>query len=194
MVMAMTMIMYDYYSYYLEENKNGQLGDHRTSCTLYKSRSMRRVSRNGKEMTNAVVVSVSQDGTDLSTLLEPDDNIHINSYFGSKRSTKSIARRIVEIKGKRSFSKVTVILDYFWLQKNYYDTNYKMEWLSRKMFKDERTMDGVCFQLIQAGVDEILLPFDKESSDLRSMISRYNSTRDKNILTIKEITKESNPL
>ena len=78
-------------------------------------------------------------------------------------------------------TKITVLLDYFWLEKNYYKSNYGMFWLKHH-----------AHALFMAGADEIMLPWDcrhevNVPSNMDEMVSDADSR-----LVVQPIQPESN--
>lgn len=77
---------------------------------------------------------------------------HIDTNFKIRLQTL-IAH--VETVALDSNAHITVLLDYFWLQQNYYRTNYSLDWLQP---------GGKVEQLLRAGADCVILPHDVGSN------------------------------
>ena len=84
---------------------------------------------------------------------------------------------------------IVVVLDYFWLEKDYYKTRYGMLWMS--------THVNI---LLQAGATEVILPFDKRyepnvPSNMEIMLKEYKQHQFKQSnVSISLIESNANPL
>ena len=96
---------------------------------------------------------------------------HLNTNF--KVRCRSLLNGIRAVVGRR----ILVLLDYFWLERNYYRSNYGRDWLHN---------NGKVEQLLRAGADEVLLPHDK-GSEMENMLL---ATR----LDWRYLPKEDHPL
>ena len=74
---------------------------------------------------------------------------HVDCDFKTDRGIDSILRYLHAAKQRESFCAVTLILDYFFLEKNYYQSNYGLRWLS-----------STGYRLLSQGMTQLLLPND----------------------------------
>lgn len=126
------------------------------------------------KITGAEVISVSENSeTQVG---------HISTAnFGVMRGIRDL---MADIESKRKVNNISIILDYFWLEKNYYLERYGMMWL--------RTIAPA---LLGVGATEVLLPIDgglrnRDGGNMKAMLSGEISPN----ITIKQINLSAVPL
>jgi hypothetical protein len=82
---------------------------------------------------------------------------HVECEFNTVRGQKPIATRIETEREETPTARIIVFLDYYWLQAHYYTLRYGLKWLE----------DGAHL-LLNAGADEVVLPYDGGSGNLPS--------------------------
>jgi hypothetical protein len=109
---------------------------------------------------------------------------HVDCNFKTDRGITSVLRYLHAAMREESFSAVTVILDYFFLEKNYYRSNYGLEWLST-----------VGFRLLSQGVTHLILPNDNGLDNCHGVGMRHMLQATVHpALTVAFVDATSNPL
>jgi hypothetical protein len=75
---------------------------------------------------------------------------HLDCNFGERKGIRKLANRIKAEKHEHPEAVITVTIDWNWLHKHYYTTNYGLH----------NWMAGGIKQILEAGADNILLPND----------------------------------
>jgi hypothetical protein len=121
-----------------------------------------RLRRLEKE-SGAIITTVSESN-------EKTEKPHISCNFKAVRGLRNLISALRENGGE-------VLLDYFWLEKNYYMSNYGMNWFSSKVPL-----------LVKAGATKITLPVDGglRNKDGHNMQKMLKSTTDDWSYTSKE--------
>ena len=152
-----------------------------------------------QKLYNCEVITVSESNT--------ENKEHINTRFGSRRSSKYLSKeiqRIIKMKSDSgsTYANVVAFLDYFWLEQNYYRSNYKTDWLcgwnnSRGTeYNTCKARESVCFYLLSAGVNTIYLPNGIKDESLEAMVRQYNIERKEaiSIYNLQWIDMQDNPI
>lgn len=109
--------------------------------------------RSLKKITGAEVISVSQSTQ------------HAHSHIECNFATKRGLGQIVELAERHRDKEITVILDHWWLERNYYIHCYGADWISTK-----------CHILLKSGVHAVILPVDKDpGSNMKEMLAQTRS-------------------
>ena len=97
-----------------------------------------------------------QDIVTVSTNAEvmPQGKEHVSCDFKTTRGVVPIANLIHKKKKSRKYERITVMLDYFWMENSYYPHSYGMDWFRKAEL------------LLNAGADEVILPWDKGHSQV----------------------------
>lgn len=118
---------------------------------------------------NAFVVTVSEKEA------ESDDK-HICANFLTGRGIKPVAAYIRE--HGAGYSRVLVVIDFWWLETGYYHARYGTDWLADN--GKHLAEKGKCYSLLQAGAAEVLLPFsggrrNKDAGEVEDMLENFNA-------------------
>ena len=133
------------------------------------------------------------------------DKPHIQSFFGSERSTASILKSLEEFMTSHSdktYEKVVIYLDYWWLENNYYEERYSKNWLMGKHPFNRHAPRSVRFGLaskfLNGGVSELVLPIDagerNQKMSMDNMLDEWVKSKDKDQLNVQRIPMTSHPL
>ena len=91
---------------------------------------------------------------------------HISSHFDTRLGRRVLRESICGQRQAYPRATINVFLDYFFLQAGYYHKRYGMQWLS-----------ATCPTLLEAGADEVILPYDggwsnaPSGSNMESMLA-----------------------
>lgn len=130
------------------------------------------------------------------------DRFYMSSCFGSwKRRSWSEFKGIIDKwkstrSNKNTNLEVTMVLDYFWLQTNYYYERYGMNWLTRS----RRVKLGECYKMLDRGVDQIFLPVDggehnRSGENMLEMLEKFNEASDSTkLVNLERVELDDNPL
>jgi hypothetical protein len=109
-----------------------------------------------------------------------DRYLHINVDFKDKRGIKSLVDQINTDHTNDGLEKIA-ILDYAWLQLDYYQAKYGLNWF---MYAT-KSKEGKCTDLFKIhGMRAIYLPCDKVKSAMKKMVNEYNAQGDKTLTII----------
>ena len=125
------------------------------------------------------------------------DKRHLAANFRDPKGRKDLLDRITIETRARPGARVSVLLDYFWLQGGYYSSNYGVDWLS-----------DAAYQLIDGGATDVILPYDfgeknKNKCDMVMMLDGRPNRGDLNYpaigkphmgIQVEFIPVEDNPL
>ena len=137
--------------------------------------------------TDSVRLTQLQNDGNLVVSVSSQTNVpgnHIDCNFKTDRGIKPILDYLRMAKQRESFRAVTLILDYFFLEKNYYQSNYGMGWLS-----------STGYRLLSGGMTRLLLPNDNGLSNRfgNGMKDMLEGTRHP-ALVVSYIPATDNPL
>jgi hypothetical protein len=118
-----------------------------------------------------IAVSVSNEPA-------PANKVHVSADFKTVRGLKTLIHTIHRLTDER----IIIILDYIWLQSNYYLEKYGVNWLTEK-----------CTLLLEAGATQIILPFDNGIRTITSAMKAMLTSVDPR-LNIQFLPTDSNPL
>jgi hypothetical protein len=126
---------------------------------------------------NVVTVSESRDSDE-----------HIDCNFKTCRHIPKILERVTEIRSGNSNAKLHILLDYFWLQHNYYGSNYGLNW-----FLNNDIENSKCYRYLKGGIDSVILPHDT-AGQLNEMLKDLKEYDHSNVFKITSLPKEEHHL
>lgn len=133
---------------------------------------------------------------------------HHDLKFGTARGTLQLAALIADLR-KEGYEEITITLDYFGLESQYYKNGYGIDWLTHAAVDKrgkvhESTERGIAATLFAAADQRsiaIILPNTGGSGngagghhEMRLMMDRYKSSADSFMINVDCIAKEENPL
>jgi len=108
---------------------------------------------------HVITVSEKVDGT------AEDDANHVDTSFSTR--TTELEERIARERRSKRFDRIVVALDWYWLQKNYYETRYGANWLTPYPRRENpgKVSDAKAHKLLAAGASEVILPVDNGTTN-----------------------------
>ena len=135
----------------------------------------------------ATITTVSQCSVDYKLKGFNHLDINFKTARGAESIKNAIATKFKNLIANNESRKIIVLLDYFWLQKDYYENCYGTLWL---------TQHAQTF--LNAGATEVILPVDRRyepsvPSNMETMVGKWQQTCGNKVSAVF-IAREDNPL